>query len=213
MATNIAVNCEPAVQVANEISMLPSAAAVPINDDGEANFSSPSKQQSPKGGVAYASARVLDADESPSTVFVSNSVATSPVTAIALDPWSKELTASSTMADTDDAEDHQQQSLNVVVTVPSDSNDPSQEPIDFKKQRRRRRRRGRMIIAGATGFIVGAMVLGPIGAYAGALGGAAVAHGASKAGERRKDRRVARRRQQRETAAGATHVRTARASR
>ena len=79
--------------------------------------------------------------------------------------------------------------IQVIVTVPDDTRDPAYEPTFYKKLRRRRRRRGRMIVVGAAGFMVGAAFLGPVGAYAGAVGGAALAHGASKAGERRKDRR------------------------
>ena len=214
MATTAHVNSDPSGQEDEDI-FIPSAAAIPITDDC-VNDSALSHKKMSSSDASYASARVLPLDASPSAVLDTSYATDTAVTAIALDPWNKEPTAASTMANSvDPLTEEQQQALSVVVTVPPDSNDPAHEPIYIKKLRRRRRRRGRMIIAGATGFIVGAMVLGPIGAYAGAVGGAAIAHGASKAGERRKDRRVAKRRQQQlqQNQQGAQLIRTARASR
>ena len=66
-----------------------------------------------------------------------------------------------------------------------------EDPL-HKKYRRRIRRRGRMIAGGAVGVVVGSILLGPVGAIAFGFGGASVARTASKAGEKRKDRRVRR---------------------
>ena len=49
-----------------------------------------------------------------------------------------------------------------------------------------------------TGFVVGTFVLGPVGGLAGATTGAVISRTASKIGERRKDRRLARERQEQE---------------
>ena len=64
-----------------------------------------------------------------------------------------------------------------------------------KKYRRRKRRRSRMVVGGATGFVVGTMVFGPIGGLAGLATAVAVTRTASKLGERRKDGRVRRERE------------------
>jgi len=61
-----------------------------------------------------------------------------------------------------------------------------------KKHRRRVRRRGRMIVGGAAGFVVGSVILGPLGAIAFGFGAASAAKALSKRGERRKDKRVRR---------------------
>jgi hypothetical protein len=61
-----------------------------------------------------------------------------------------------------------------------------------KKRRRRQRRRTRMAVSAVGGVFIGGIMLGPVGAVAGAVTAAAVTRGISKAGEKRKDERVQR---------------------
>lgn len=70
----------------------------------------------------------------------------------------------------------------------------NEDPL-HKKYRRRQRRRSRMVMGGATGFVLGTFVLGPFGAVVGLATGAALARTASKIGEKRKDSRVNRERE------------------
>jgi hypothetical protein len=67
-----------------------------------------------------------------------------------------------------------------------------QEDPLHKKRRRRQRRRSRMVLGGATGLIVGTLVLGPIGGVAIGVVGVVLSRTASKIGEKRKDIRVQR---------------------
>mmetsp|Transcript_9205 Transcript_9205/g.24844 ORF Transcript_9205/g.24844 Transcript_9205/m.24844 type:complete len:204 (-) Transcript_9205:283-894(-) len=64
------------------------------------------------------------------------------------------------------------------------------EDMRHKKTRRRQRRRARMAAVGVGGFVVGGVFLGPIGACAGCVSGAAITRAASKLSEKRKDRRL-----------------------
>ncbi|KAL3934853.1 MAG: hypothetical protein SGARI_003210 [Bacillariaceae sp.] len=138
--------------------------------------------------------------------------------AVPLDPWTKTQTTSTALT-TSNATTH------ATTTTTTDDSDSmvlavSEEPqivtpvyssrLDIrrnklarammedpfaKKFRRRKRRRSRMVLSGATGFVVGTMVFGPVGGLAGLAGAVAVARTASKLGEKRKDGRVKRERE------------------
>eukprot|EP00980_Cylindrotheca_fusiformis_P029181 scaffold22742_cov139-Cylindrotheca_fusiformis.AAC.14 len=126
--------------------------------------------------VSFLSQRVIQATETTAT-------------AKALDPWSKEPTvaADDRFGEDDSSANESRPPANVanLRIPPALYEDPK-----HKKYRRRRRRRARMILGGAGGIVVGAILLGPIGAVVGALGTATVTRAASKARERRKDERV-----------------------
>jgi hypothetical protein len=61
------------------------------------------------------------------------------------------------------------------------------EDPQAKKLRRRKRRQVRIAASSIGGFVLAGAFLGPVGAWAGAVSGAAFARAASKAGERKKD--------------------------
>jgi hypothetical protein len=223
-----------------QVTLYPSVPATLILDETDDNASSPSIPE-----ASYASAHILldktnsdeneddDDDEAvlesrAHTANLATDDTTTWITALALDPWDKEPTVSSTLGDSrmTDSDDFtmlllsslltasaqlsahpsefslpQPEAVATIVLNPSErytATDGAGESLLVKKMRRRRRRRVRMILAGVTGFVAGAAVLGPLGAYMGAAGGAALAHGVSKRGERRKDRRVAKRAVQRQ---------------
>ena len=146
----------------------------------------------------FADAQLIDlSDPHRPPVVVATTVA-AETTAIPLDPWSNKPTEASIMAQSPPLSTYsngQEVSPYHQVQVIQASNNPSypyiEDPLQ-KKLRRRRRRRGRMAVGGVSGFVVGSLVLGPIGAVVGTVTGVTLARGVSKIGEKRKDRRVRR---------------------
>jgi hypothetical protein len=148
---------------------------------------------------SYADAQLIDLSDGSNHAPVASSA-----TATLIDPWTKTPMKSTVLATTTPPPgysnyytpplhqtnlSHQNPVLpHAAVTAPGAL---LEDPL-AKKQRRRRRRRTRMIVSGATGFVVGTLFGGPIGAIVGASAGAGIARGTSKAGERRKDKRVQR---------------------
>jgi len=160
----------------------------------------------------YATAHVVGEDVSPFSTRLAHATETH-ATATALDPWSKQKTIAT---ETEEQERRETERPTFVYQPPSsDYTSPNdyrhgdngnnnnnngtgilpaaalENPI-HKKYRRRNRRRGRMVAGGAAGFVLGSILLGPIGAVALGIGGAHAIRAASKRGERRKDRRVQR---------------------
>jgi hypothetical protein len=207
IATNN-INSNPVIaSTDNSHEYYPSAPAVLI-DDGDTpqqpySFSAVSPCASSDPSFNYASAQVIGRDISPfSTQFAE--ATTTTVIATPLDPWFKPLTTTTTEVNHDNstapnpsssASNPSSSAQVSVVLQPSYNNIiPAvylEDPL-HKKARRRRRRRVRMMMSGATGFVVGSLFMGPIGAIVGATTGATVARAASKAGERRKDKKVQR---------------------
>jgi hypothetical protein len=141
----------------------------------------------------YASAQIVDPEFHPyneSDYYASETHAT----ATPLDPWSKAPIASTEQMESSNTHEESQESSPtqpVQVVQPASAVIPLvalEEPF-HKKYRRRRRRRGRMALSGVAGFVVGSFA-GPFGAIVGAASGVAIARVASKAGERKKDRKV-----------------------
>ncbi|CAJ1949352.1 unnamed protein product [Cylindrotheca closterium] len=171
----------------------------------------------------YATAQVVGADVSPFSTRLAHATETH-ATATALDPWSKQKTVATEQeqqssenarptfvyspppysgytSPNDYGNNHGNDNNGINVNA-NNNNETAvlpaaalEDPLR-KKYRRRTRRRGRMLVGGAAGFVVGSILLGPIGAVALGIGGASVVKSASKARERRKDRRVQRQIQQ-----------------
>ncbi|KAL3943394.1 MAG: hypothetical protein SGBAC_002519 [Bacillariaceae sp.] len=196
----------------NDQNTYPSANAVLLNNDSSA-YAPPAMATAVAATSVkeasfrdqYASAHVVGTDISPFSTRLAQATETH-ATATALDPWSKQKTVA---AETQEQETNQAPTF-VYHPPSSDYTSPNEygnndennnngtailpaaalEDPMHKKYRRRIRRRGRMIAFGAAGFVVGSIVLGPFGAVALGVGGASAAKAASKAGERRKDKRV-----------------------
>lgn len=186
----------------------PSVNAVLLDDDNNNNntFQSPAmttavafSHNQPSSQDKYATAHVVGSDVSPFSLQLADATETY-ATATALDPWSNQKTTST---ETQERESNQtptfvyhppasvteresRNDINGTAVLPAAAlEDPSR-----KKYRRRVRRRGRMIVGGAAGFVVGSVILGPLGAIALGFGAASATRSLSKRGERRKDKRV-----------------------
>lgn len=206
---NSSINNNPVVANAdsNSFEFYPSASAVLIDDDDTTPLPHQPLNYSGNQNVTahapstnnYASAQVVGSEISPFSHQLAVATNTS-ATATALDPWYKPPPTSSTEVTT--TTNHHDNNRNATTNSASfifDDDAPTLtirsgsvvlEDPSRKKIRRRRRRRMRMVVSGATGFVVGSLFLGPIGAVAGAATGATIARVASKSGERRKDKRV-----------------------
>merc|ERR1712232_1496687 len=160
----------------------------------------------PSSQDKYATAHVVGSDVSPFSLQLADATETY-ATATALDPWSNQKTTST------ETQERENQTPTFVYHPPApvteresrnDDNGTAVLPAAAledpyrKKYRRRVRRRGRMIAGGAAGFVVGSVILGPLGAIALGFGAASAAGSLSKRGERRKDKRVRRQIQQAE---------------
>jgi hypothetical protein len=145
---------------------------------------------------SYADAQLIDLSDDSNHAPVATSATATP-----LDPWTKRPMQSSNLKTpppppgynnyyTPPLHQTNLSHQNPIIPHAADTAPGAilEDPL-HKKERRRRRRRARMIVSGATGFVVGTIVGGPIGAVVGAGTGAGIARGASKAGERRKDKR------------------------
>ena len=161
----------------------------------DGNGTQPSASVDPYNN-SYADAQLIDLSDGSNHAPVATSATATPV-----DPWTRKPMQSTVLTTTPPPPGYSNyytpplhqtnlshQNPVFVVTAPGDL---LEDPL-AKKQRRRRRRRTRMLISGATGFVVGTFAGGPIGAIVGASAGAGIARGTSKAGERRKDKRVQR---------------------
>jgi hypothetical protein len=196
----------------NSQTYYPSANAVPLQNDSNQRASpamatavvaaTPAASKEPSFRDQYANAQVVGSDVSPFSTRLIDATETH-ATATAFDPWSRQKTVAT---ETEENERptfvyHPPQS-SVPYTSPNDYNNNTGTTVTLpaaaledprhKKKRRRARRRGRMIAGGAAGFVVGTIILGPLGAILLGAGGASIARSASKAGERRKDQRVRR---------------------
>ena len=147
------------------------------SDDGTITDSSKSE-----GNYVYVSARVADKD-SPWTP-------NAPV-ATTLDPWDQQPTMSASFERISETIIELIEEYEALYEGPEATAYPigEEDPLT-KKRRRRHRRRSRMAVVGAGGYIVGIVLLGPIGAVVGAVSGAVLARTICKFGERRKDKRV-----------------------
>lgn len=197
----------------------PSADAVPIDDNDIP------QQTKPFADSGYASALVVGNEVSPFNSQLYSATETH-ANAVALDPWSKEPTA--TVDDSFERIDtpapfdrptyqspheiapqrppsvqhrqhhhhpppnHNQAPSYTRPTYPTIPAALLEDPLR-KKTRRRRRRRGRMMAGGAAGFVVGTILLGPIGGVIIGASAVGISRTASKIGERRKDKRVKKR--------------------
>ena len=199
---NSSINNNPVVANAdNSYEFYPSASAVLIDEDDtplphqQLNYSGNHDVTAHASSTNYASAQVVGSEISPFSRELTVATNTT-ATATALDPWYKPPSSTEVTTNHHDninATPNNASSNQINVVQPANIvpavflEDPSR-----KKIRRRHRRRMRMVMSGATGFVVGVLFLGPIGAVAGAATGATLARVASKSGERRKDRRVQR---------------------
>jgi len=187
--------------------------AVLLDDDNNNNtFQSPAMTTAvtfspnrPSSQDRYATAHVVGGDVSPFSLQLADATETH-ATATALDPWSKQKTTST---ETQERESNQTPTFVYHPPAPvteretrNDANGTAVPPAAAledphrKKYRRRVRRRRRMIAGGAAGFVVGSVLLGPLGAIALGFGAASATRSLSKRGERRKDKRVRRQIQQ-----------------
>jgi hypothetical protein len=193
-------------QISDDDSQIhyPSATALLINDDDTAIQ---------PNGNEFASAHVIGNGDSKLI-----QATETHATATALDPWSKEPTVGSTESNNNNTSNNNN---NTPTYQPPNNNNntPTYQPpgpVDAtaghspshqdgvslpsavyedpmrKKLRRRRRRRARMIVVGASGCVVGSVLLGPFGAFALGFAAAGMTRSATKAGERRKDERIRR---------------------
>lgn len=173
----------------------PNATAVLIDDDSLLHQQKGSLVfVEERNADAYASAQVI---ERPVCDHPSQSTTEIQVDAVPLDPWNRERTTATEFSDTN----YDNNPFEVITPCETRvSNIPSamlELPLQ-KKLRRQKRRRARMIAVGATGFVVGSILLGPIG---GALiGGASagITKSVNKRAERKKDKRVMRQFRQRQ---------------
>jgi hypothetical protein len=146
---------------------------------------------------SYADAQLIDLSDGSNQAPVATSATATP-----LDPWTKKPMQSSALMTTPPPPGynnyytpplHQTNLSHQNPVIPHATVSASGAILEdaiHKKKRRRRRRRARMVVSGATGFVVGTIVGGPIGSIVGIGAGVGIARGASKAGERRKDKRV-----------------------
>lgn len=158
----------------SSIDVYPSAPAVLVDDNDTLN--------------PYADAQIIDVSDTPN--HPPPVLAAASATATPIDPWTKNPVQSSlinTLPESNDGNHVTGPSVVVMQTTLPEIEDPL-----HKKMRRRRRRKTRMIGAGTAGFISGLIFAGPFGAFIVAASGAAMARGACKLSERRKDRRVQR---------------------
>lgn len=197
----------------NSQIICPSADAVLLLDNDNNTYQSPAmatavafSPKRPSLRDQYATAHVVGGDVSPFSSRLVD-VTETHATATALDPWSKQKTTSTETRERESSETPtsvyrppapltETEVRNVVngtdVLPAAALEDPCR-----KKYRRRIRRRLRMIVGGAAGFVVGSVILGPFGGIAFGFGAVAATKSVSKAGERRKDKRVQQEHQQR----------------